>query len=143
MKNFIANKQNSRSNSNIFTERKVREKVEKQNKIFFKANKMYKSKRIKRVEPAAKPSQPVFASQKRNEAAAAAEKENAKNNVEDPIIPSSQDQDVPPSQNASQSRFASQRHQIRLTQGQQQARGRNYFEIALISTKIQVTDNGK
>lgn len=102
---------------------------------------MYKSKRPKRVESTAKVSQPIFASQKRNEAAA--ENENAKNNGEDPAVPSSQDQEIPASQNASQSRFASQRHQIRLTQGKQQARGRNYFEIALISTKIQETDNGK
>jgi hypothetical protein len=105
---------------------------------------MYKTQRIKRKEVPARPKEPVFVSQRRNEERAA-EKENVTDNPD--IVPNSQTdpyEDVPASQNAcqSQSRFASQRHQIRLTQAQQ-PRGKNYFEIALISTKIQITEIGK
>ncbi|CRK94101.1 CLUMA_CG007624, isoform A [Clunio marinus] len=99
---------------------------------------MYRNNKSRRVT---KPttSKPVYVSQKRNEL----EKEN-----EADIIPSSQDQEIPSSQNqetsqiASQSRFLSQRHQVsRLTQ-EYQARGKNYFEILLISSKIKITNLG-
>ena len=99
---------------------------------------MYRNQKSKRNLP---PAKPVFVSRKRNELEV--EKENLAANDE---VPASQDifssQDIPASQNASQARFASQRHQIRLTQGQQQARGKNYFEIALISVKVLVTEIG-
>lgn len=101
---------------------------------------MYRNQKSKRKLP---PAKPVSVSRKWKEDNEV-EKENLATNDD---VPASQDilssQDVPASQNASQARFASQRHQIRLTQGQQQARGRNYFEIALISTKVKVTEIGK
>lgn len=114
---------------------------------------MYKSSKFKRNQVAAKSAQPIFVSQTRNEEQTrneSAEKENTTDNnkaaaVDDfDEIFSSQDQDIPASQpSQSQSRFASQRHQVRLTEGKQQARGKNYFEIALISSKINVSDIGK
>lgn len=104
---------------------------------------MYRNQKNKRNLPAVKP---VFVSRKRNDLEV--EKENQATNDNDEI-PASQDilssqgiPGIPASQNASQARFASQRHQIRLTQGQQQARGKNYFEIALISAKVVASEIG-
>lgn len=80
---------------------------------------------------------PVVVSQKRNEP----DKEN-----EDVEVRNSQD--ILPSQGevpnvSTQSRFLSQRHQISRATQEHQIRGKNYFEITLITCKIIITDLGK
>lgn len=104
---------------------------------------MYKNRNIKRSTPSSSVPKPVFVSQKRNEL----EKPDKENN--DVEIPSSQDI-LPSSQHEApalltQSRFLSQRHQVSVSRAtqEQQIRGKNYFEISLISCKINVTDLGK
>lgn len=108
---------------------------------------MYKNNKLRRLTKAPSVPQPVFVSQN------LVEINNQDVNNEDEIassqdpkdheIPSSQDENVSQNVLVSQSRFLSQRHHItRLTQ-EQDIRGKNYFEIALISCKIQITDMGE
>lgn len=97
---------------------------------------MYRSNKFSKRPPPATP-KPVFVSQRRNEP----EKENELEiQSSEDVLPSSQNEAAVSV--LTQSRFLSQRHQIsRATQ--EQVRGKNYFEISLISCKINVTELGK
>lgn len=108
--------------------------------------KMYRSNkyRLQRAPDASSNvPKPVVLSQKRVDTDNPAEKENDEVASSQDVISS---QDVPSSLKdivATQSRFLSQRHQVtRITQ-ETQIRGKNYFEIALLTSKIRVTDLGK
>lgn len=108
---------------------------------------MYKNSKIKRVTPASSIPKPVYVSQKRIEP-----KNDEKENEEiipPDEVPSSQNYEVPSSQNPeqpnpvlTQPRFLSQRHQIKVAT-QDRIRGKNYFEIALITCKIKFSEFGK
>lgn len=100
--------------------------------------KMYKNNSSKRKLPSSAQPKPVVVSHKRNEP----DKENDDVEVQNSqdILPSSQT-DVP---NAlTQSRFLSQRHQVSRATQEHQIRGKNYFEITLITCKIIITDLGE
>lgn len=108
---------------------------------------MYKSNVNKRPFPSTS-KEPVYVSKKKN-LEKIQEKENEAANRD---VPNTQSDDfvVQSSQGpneatqATQSRFLSQRHQFRPTQQfSTQLRGKNYFETALFSSKIKVTDLGK
>lgn len=103
---------------------------------------MYR-KNFKRVpsSSASNVPKPVVMSQKR----VVSGKENEDEEMSQNVFAS---QDVPSSQNAeetyvSQSRFLSQRHIVSRTTQDHQIRGKNYFEIALLTSKIKVTELGK
>lgn len=88
--------------------------------------------------------QPVVMSQKPTTTQKAAEEPEKEN---EDLVPCSQDQNVPSSQNEfvapSQSRFLSQRHTISQVNQQHQLRGKNFFEIALITCKLKISDLGE
>lgn len=62
---------------------------------------------------------------------------------EEDEIPSSQNENQAPNITQSQIRFLSQRSQIQRPTQDENLRGKNYFEIALLSCKIKVTDLGE
>jgi L-lactate utilization protein LutC len=107
---------------------------------------MYRKKDLnsKRVPSTSK--QPVYVSQKKN-LEKTQEKENEAANRD--FVPNSQSEElvIQSSQGlneATQSKFLSQRHQYRAaTQYDTQIRGKNFFEISLISSKVRITDMGK
>lgn len=100
---------------------------------------MYKNRNPRRGASSSKVPIPVVVTQKPNE------DEFPDKPSDDNLIPSSQE--VPSSQPAepvaTQSRFLSQRHQYARATQESQMRGKNYFEIALISCKMNVTDLGE
>lgn len=99
---------------------------------------MYKPSSSKRKLTSSLQPKPVVVSQRRNEP----DKENDDVEVQNSqdILPSSQD-NFP--NVMTQSRFLSQRHQISRATQEHQIRGKNYFEITLITCKIIITDLGK
>lgn len=108
---------------------------------------MYRSNRLrKETKPPSAP-RPVFVSQKplqvNTQGKNVNEEEVLSSQDQNNEIPSSQNENIDHNPLPSQSRFLSQRYQIsRLTQDVD-LRGKNYFEIALISCKIQITDFGE
>lgn len=111
---------------------------------------MYKNlfRRVQSSSSSSNVPKPVVLSQKRpQEVSEVTDKENQQEDV----VPSSQNvmssqdvfNDVPMHEDViSQSRFLSQRHRTRPTQ-ENQIKGKNYFEIALVSSKMKVTEIGK
>lgn len=108
---------------------------------------MYRNRKVNNKSNPSTSKQPIYVSQKKN-LEKVKEKENEDANVD--FVPNSQSEEIQSSQGnngnnyATQSKFLSQRHQYRAaTQYESQIRGKNFFEISLISTKIKVTDIGK
>lgn len=109
---------------------------------------MYKNSRFKRVnttQSASKVPVPVVVSQKVSQIPSNSSQEDPEK--ENEIVACSQDFNIPSSQNEmpgpSQSRFLSQRHTISQVNNELQIRGRNYFEIALITCKLKISDLGE
>ena len=111
---------------------------------------MYKSNKSRRLaKPPSIPQRVIISQQP-------LETYDKENNSDEDVIPNSQqsqgqDHEIPSSQNenvtqnsiVSQSRFLSQRHQISRLIQDHDIRGKNYFEIALISCKVQITEIGE
>lgn len=114
---------------------------------------MYKKNSLNNKRLPTTKRQPTFVSQRRNLENIQEKENEAVNNVlvGDSEDPKSQDAQeiIPSSQGHSeeiqmtQSRFLSQRHQFRATQIDIQCRGKNFFEISLINSKVKIGEFGK
>lgn len=116
---------------------------------------MYKSSKTRfKLKPTTAP-KPVFVSQKpvdnknnkNDEDEVPSSQPNSQHSGDEDheMIPSSQNENVSQNTIASQtqSRFLSQRHQITRPTQEHEIRGKNYFEIALISCKVQISSVGE
>lgn len=106
---------------------------------------MYKSNKFRKKLPSDLVPKPVVLSQRPAQQVPAEKDDNDEipSSQQEEEIPSSQNENQVPNTTQSQICFLSQRSQIQRTTQDEMLRGKNYFEIALLSCKIKVTELGE